>query len=220
VVFRNVIVCRIVPGSEQKVADVFGHYDTVTRPQDAGVVGRILLSLDDLYIHVVERDQDPKVSGQNRGLPAFQQISEEIGPYVTPYPRNWQNPSDSVAKEFYGWTAPTPASGSNPMVIVQRIAPGSEPEVARIFADSDNTELPAKMGVNGRWLYTIDDVFVHLMDRSDAAVAEGMGENHHAPAFAKIMQELSPHVGPYNPETWRGPGDSMARPFYRWHAEG
>ena len=95
-VFRNVIVCRIVPGSEQKVADVFGHFDKVTRPQDVGVTGRILLSLDDLYIHVVERAQDPKVTGNNRGLPAFQEIAEAIAPFVTPYPRNWENPSHSV----------------------------------------------------------------------------------------------------------------------------
>ena len=75
-VFRNVIVCRIVPGSEQKVADVLGHYDKVTRPQDVGVTGRILLSLKDLYIHVVERAEDPAVTGNNRGLPAFKEIAE------------------------------------------------------------------------------------------------------------------------------------------------
>ena len=34
--------------------------------------------LDDLYIHVIERNVDPKVSGQSRGLPAFQKIAEAI----------------------------------------------------------------------------------------------------------------------------------------------
>ena len=105
------IVCRIVPGSEGTVGDVFDHYDRVTRPQDLGVIGRTLLSLDDLYIHVIERNVDPKVSGQSRGLPAFQKIAEAIAPYVTPYPKNWKNPSDSVAQEFYSWV---PATTSAP----------------------------------------------------------------------------------------------------------
>src|ERR1700730_5097249 len=159
--FRNVIVCRIVPGSEEKVGDVFGHYDTVTRPQDLGVIGRTLLSLDDLYIHVIERNVDPKVSGQSRGLPAFQMIAEAIAPYVTPYSKNWKAPSDSVAKEFYSWvpdSASAPGSesaGANQMVIVQRIKPGAEPEVARIFSDSDAGQFPVQMGVTGRWLYSI-----------------------------------------------------------------
>jgi len=210
----------MVPGSEQKVADVFGHYDKATRPQDFGVVGRVLLSLEDLYIHVVEREQDPKVSGQTRGLPAFQQIADEIAPYVTPYPREWQNPSDSVAKEFYSWTAPPESQGpgANLMVIVQRLKPGSEPEVARIFRESDAGPLPIQMGVNGRWLYSIDDVYVHLMERTDKAVAEGREVNHDLPPFAKIMAELSAYASPYNPATWRNAGDSMAKPFYRWQA--
>jgi cyclase len=223
--FRNVIVCRIVPGSEEKVGDVFGHYDTVTRPQDLGVIGRTLLSLDDLYIHVIERNVDPKVSGQTRGLPAFQMIAEAIAPYVTPYPKNWKNPSDSVAKEFYSWvpdstSAPgSESAGANQMVIVQRIKPGAEPEVARIFSDSDAGPLPVQMGVAGRWLYSIDDVYVHLMERTDVAVAEGMGRNHHTPAFAKVMEELSPYTSQYSPDTWRGPQDAMAKEFYRWKAD-
>ncbi|MGC5022009.1 TcmI family type II polyketide cyclase [Micromonospora sp. DT47] len=98
----------------------------------------------DLYIHVIEREQDPKASGQTRGLPAFQKIAEAIAPYVTPYPRYWKNPSDSVAREFYRWVP----DGKEPAVttltvIIGRIKPGAEPNVARIFAESDAGPLPA-----------------------------------------------------------------------------
>jgi hypothetical protein len=223
--FRSVIVCHIVPGSEEKVGDVFGHYDTVTRPQDLGVIGRTLLSLDDLYIHVIERNVDPKVSGQSRGLPAFKMIAEAIAPYVTPYSKNWKAPSDSVAQEFYSWvpastSAPdSEAASANQMLIVQRIKPGAEPEVARIFDESDGGPLPVQMGVAGRWLYSLDDVYLHLMERTDAAVTEGMGQSHHAPAFAKVMEELSPYTSAYNPDTWRGPQDAVAKEFYRWRAD-
>ncbi|NES15091.1 MULTISPECIES: TcmI family type II polyketide cyclase [Micromonospora] len=220
-VFRNVIVCRMVPGSEGTVGDVFGYYDRTTRPQDLGVIGRILLSHHDLYLHVIERRQDPKISGQTRGLPAFQKIAEAIGPYVTPYPRYWKNPSDSVAKEFYRWA---PEDGTAPgdttlTVVVQRIKPGAEADVARIFAESDAGPLPRELGVAARYLYSIDDVFVHLIEQ-DAATAEQLRHQHEQrPAFGKLIAELAPYVEPYRPESWRGPQDSVATVFYRWRAE-
>jgi cyclase len=220
--FRSVIVCRIVPGSESKVGDVFGHYDQTTRPQDFGVIGRTLLSLDDLYIHVIERNVDPKTLERPRGLPAFQQIAEAIAPYVTPYPKSWKVPSDSVAKEFYAWAVRPPQPDSvaeNQLVIVARIKPGAEPNVAQIFAESDTGPLPATMGVTGRWLYTLDDVYLHVMERTDAAFADTAQENHHTPAFAKIMEDLSPYISAYNPTTWRSPADAVAKEFYRWQAD-
>jgi cyclase len=220
--FRSVIVARIVPGSEGKVADVFGHYDRVTRPQDLGVIGRTLLSLDGLYIHVIERNVDPKLSlGKARGLPAFKEIAEAIAPYVTPYPKNWKVPSDSVAKEFYSWVADkqSESATANQLVIVARIKPGAEPNVARIFAESDAGPLPAEMGVTGRWLYSIDDVYLHLLERTEVAFADAVRQSHDKPAFAKIMDDLSPFISAYSPDTWRSPEDAVAKEFYRWRAD-
>jgi hypothetical protein len=224
--FRSVIVARIVPGSEGKVGDVFGYYDQTTRPQDLGVIGRSLLSLDDLYIHVIERNVDPKASlGKARGLPAFQQIAEAIAPYVTPYPKDWKVPSDSVAKEFYSWvpdeesaSRPGPV-GANRTVIAAHIKPGAEPNVARIFAESDAGSLPVELGVTGRWLYSLDDVYLHLLERTDAAFADAVQQHHEQPAFAKIMEDLSPFISAYRPDTWRSPEDAVAKEFYRWRAE-
>jgi cyclase len=224
--FRSVIVARIVPGSESKVADVFGHNDRTTRPQDFGVIGRTLLSLDDLYIHVIERNVDPKASlDKPRGLPAFKQIAEAIAPYVTPYSKNWKVPADAVAKEFYSWVPAeksAPKSGSataNQMIIVARIKPGAEPNVARIFGESDAGPLPAELGVTGRWLYSLEDVYLHLLERTDASFADAMRQNHDKPAFAKIMDDLSPYISAYSPDTWRSPVDAVAKEFYRWRAD-
>lgn len=223
--YRSVIVARIVPGSEDKVGDVFRHNDETTRPQDFGVIGRTLLSLDDLYIHVIERNVDPKVSGQTRGLPAFKQVSEAIAPYVTPYPKTWQVPSDSVAKEFYRWIPTTKSArrsrsdDANQTVIAAHIKPGAEAEVARIFRESDAGPLPAEMGVTGRWLYTLDDVYLHVLNRSDASFSGAVRENHDAPAFAKIMADLSPFISAYSPDTWQGPEDAVAKEFYSWRAD-
>jgi cyclase len=219
--FRNVIVCHMVPGSEDKVGPVFGHYDKTTRPQDLGVIGRILLSHDDLYIHVIERKEDPAVSGQRRGLPAFQAIAEAIAPYVTPYPGYWENPSHSVAKEFYRWVPEGEVPAERELtVIVQRMKPGAEPDIARVFTDSDSGQLPVETGVTGRWLYSIDDVFVHLLEQDPVKAAAVRADHEsHRPAFAKVMQDLAPYLSPYRPDTWQTSGDSVARPFYRWQAE-
>lgn len=218
--FRNVIVCRMVPGSEDKVGPVFAYYDRTTRPQDLGVVGRVLLSYEGLYLHVIERKEDPEVSGQRRGLPAFQAIAEAIAPYVTPYPSYWQNPSHSVAKHFYTWVPEGEVSPDREMtVIVQRMKPGSEEDIARVFAESDAGGLPTETGVTGRWLYSMEDVFVHLLEQ-DRVKAAAVRENHESmrPAFAKVMADLAPYVSPYRPETWQSPRDSVARVFHRWTA--
>src|SRR5207249_2398725 len=122
--------------------------------------------LDDLYIHMIERSADPKESGQTRGLPAFRQVSEAIAPYVTPYSKNWRVPSDAVAKEFYSCVKTKKPTRNatltkNPLIIVARIKPGAQPDVARIFRESDAGPLPAQMGVTGRWLYSLEDVYLH-----------------------------------------------------------
>ncbi|GAA1825590.1 TcmI family type II polyketide cyclase [Planosporangium flavigriseum] len=217
--FRSVIVCHIVPGSEDKVAEVFGRYDRATRPQDFGVIGRTLLSLDDLYIHVIERNVDPKTLERPRGLPAFQQIAEEIAPYVTPYPKDWKVPSDSVAKEFYSWVPATePESAvTEEAVIVQRLRPGAEPDIARLFAESDAGPLPGEMGVRGRWLYSLDDVYLHLLEYSALPSVEARTRSHEKPAFAQLMADLSPFVGHYSPQ-WQSHQDAVAKEFYRWRA--
>ena len=219
--FRNVIVCHMVPGSEDKVGPVFAYYDKTTRPQDLGVIGRYLLSYEDLYLHVIERKEDPAISGQRRGLPAFQAIAEQIDPYVTPYPSYWENPSHSVAKEFYSWVPEGDVPAERELtVIVQRMKPGSEEDIARVFTESDSGDLPLETGVTGRWLYSMEDVFVHLLEQ-DPVKAAAVRANHesHRPAFAKIMQDLSPYVGPYDPAKWQTPRDSVARVFHRWQAE-
>lgn len=220
--FRSVIVARIVPGSEDKVGDVFRYYDETTRPQDFDVIGRTLLSLDDLYIHIIERTVDPKVSGKTRGHPAFKEISEAIAPYVTPYPKNWKAPSDSVAKEFYRWLPgrKPPAEGTSQILIAAHIKAGAEPDVARIFRESDAGPLPAQMGVAGRWLYSIDDVYLHLLERTDPAFNDAVRENHDQPAFSQIMADLRPYISAYSPDTWTSPLDAVAREFYRWRANG
>jgi hypothetical protein len=106
------------------------------------------------------------------------------------------------------------------MIIVARIKPGAQPDVARIFSESDAGQLPVEMGITGRWLYSLEDVYLHLLERAEASIADAMRQNHDNPEFVKIMDDLRPFISAYNPETWRGPEDAVAKEFYSWRADG
>jgi cyclase len=102
-------------------------------------------------------------------------------------------------------------------VVVAKIQPGRQQEVAEIFGRSDATSLPHDLGVTGRSLYTLDDVYLHVIE-FDGDPEAALESARHLPAFRKISEDLRPFISPYNPATWRGPQDAVATEFYRWHA--
>lgn len=101
-------------------------------------------------------------------------------------------------------------------LIVAKVAPDAERHVARIFADSDRTELPAWAGIAHRSLYRLYDVYVHLIETVDSGEAALDRARAH-PEFAAISERLRPYVSAYLP-TWRSPRDALAHCFYRWDA--
>lgn len=103
-------------------------------------------------------------------------------------------------------------------LIVARIKPGSEEEVARIFAESDETELPRITGVRHRSLYVLDDVYIHLVETDEdfAETVDGVRDHE---LFQDISRKLDPYIQPYNPETWTSPKDAQAREFYNWEPD-
>ena len=103
-------------------------------------------------------------------------------------------------------------------LIVARIKRGSEDAVARIFAESDATELPGLGGVVHRSLWVLDDVYIHLVETRDDFDDAVSGIRDHQ-LFREISEKLEPYIQPYDPATWRSPKDAMAREFYRWDAE-
>ena len=103
-------------------------------------------------------------------------------------------------------------------VIVAKIKPGSEEEVARIFAESDTTELPRITGVRHRSLYVLDDVYIHLVETDDEFESAVDNVRDHE-LFKDISKKLEPYIQPYNPETWKSPRDATAREFYSWEPD-
>lgn len=102
---RGVIVARIKPGAEEKVAEIFAESDRTELPELAGVKHRSLFVLDGIYIHYVETDADFEVAvDQIRENPLFREISRRLDEHITPYdPETWRSPKDAQAREFYTW---------------------------------------------------------------------------------------------------------------------
>ena len=101
------IVAKIEPGSEEKVAEIFAESDGSELPGLAGVTHRSLFVLEDVYIHYVEMEEDFTESvDQVRDHPLFKEISRKLDDYLTPYtPDTWRSPKDATAREFYTWDA-------------------------------------------------------------------------------------------------------------------
>ncbi|MFG2333951.1 TcmI family type II polyketide cyclase [Streptomyces sp. NPDC048604] len=104
-------------------------------------------------------------------------------------------------------------------LIVARMAPGSAPAIADVFADSDQGELPHLVGVSRRSLFQFGDVYLHLIEaEQDPAPAIAKLAGH--PEFRGVSDRLAAYVSAYDPQTWRSPKDAMAHRFYSWERDG
>ncbi|MER5374620.1 MULTISPECIES: TcmI family type II polyketide cyclase [unclassified Streptomyces] len=104
-------------------------------------------------------------------------------------------------------------------LIVAKMAPGSAPDIAKLFEESDRGELPHLVGVARRSLFEFGDVYLHLIESEQdpgPAIAKVAGH----PEFRGISDRLQAYVSAYDPATWRSPKDAMARCFYRWERDG
>lgn len=109
---RTLIIAKVFPGAEQRVADIFAESDRTELPRVAGVLHRSLYRLDDLYVHLLETaERGPDAVEAARRHPEFARVSTELQPYVTPYLSTWRSPQDAVAQCFYRFDAPVPAPG-------------------------------------------------------------------------------------------------------------
>jgi cyclase len=106
---RGLIVARIKPGSQDKVAEIFAESDKTDLPVITGVRHRSLFILEDIYVHLVEMDADfDKSVDKVRDHSLFKDISKKLEPYIQPYnPKTWRSPKDATAVEFYSWDAPS-----------------------------------------------------------------------------------------------------------------
>ncbi len=118
---RLLIVSRIIPGAEGRVAQIFAESDATELPGLTGVTHRSLYCLHDLCVHLLETsdDVDPDALAAARNHPLFQQVNERLSAHTSPYLPTWRSPRDAIAGCFYRWDATTapaarPASTTRP----------------------------------------------------------------------------------------------------------
>ncbi|MEU4834416.1 TcmI family type II polyketide cyclase [Streptosporangium sp. NPDC023615] len=99
-------------------------------------------------------------------------------------------------------------------LIVAHFKPGSEAEIARLFAESDATELPHIIGVKRRKLFTFHDIYIHMVE-AEQPVAGPVTSHHDSPLFQKISKALDEHIMPFEGR-WGSIQQASAQQFYHW----
>ncbi|MEX0171075.1 TcmI family type II polyketide cyclase [Streptomyces sp. LMG1-1-1.1] len=99
------IVARMAPDSAPAIADVFAASDRGELPHLVGVTRRRLFQFGDVYLHLIESEQDPAPAiAKLTGHPEFRDASEKLSAYVSAYdPKTWRSPKDAMAQCFYSW---------------------------------------------------------------------------------------------------------------------
>lgn len=100
-------------------------------------------------------------------------------------------------------------------LIVARMNDGDEQAVTDLFAASDATELPQRVGVRSRTLFRFHGLYFHLIEAA-GDVRDQVEEVRNDPEFRGLSRELDAFIRPYDPKTWRSPSDAMATAFYHW----
>ncbi|HEX5494323.1 MAG TPA: TcmI family type II polyketide cyclase [Mycobacteriales bacterium] len=104
----------------------------------------------------------------------------------------------------------------NRTLIVARMDPTDSEAVAKLFAESDATELPGLVGVSHRALFSYHGLYLHLIE-SESDVAATLPTVRGNPLFVDVNTRLASHIRPYDPN-WKEPKDAVAQQFYAWTA--
>lgn len=102
-------------------------------------------------------------------------------------------------------------------LIVAKLATADPSEIADAFAKSDDTELPHRIGVSRRTLFSFHDLYFHLVE-ADQDISPSLYRARSHPLYQELNSRLAELVSPYDPD-WKEPKDAMANPFYVWTAE-
>ncbi|GAA2637559.1 TcmI family type II polyketide cyclase [Dactylosporangium fulvum] len=102
-------------------------------------------------------------------------------------------------------------------LIVARMDPNNADAVADVFAESDRTELPARIGVTRRTLFRFHDLYFHLVE-ADHDISPNLYRARGSDEYQDVNRKLGAYISPYDPN-WKEPKDAMAQPFYVWTPE-
>jgi hypothetical protein len=99
-------------------------------------------------------------------------------------------------------------------LIVAKYTPGTESEIARLFAESDATELPTILEVRRRKLFGFHDIYIHMVE-AESPVGPRLERNRQNPHFQQISKDLDEFITPFEGR-WGSLHQASARQFYHW----
>lgn len=102
-------------------------------------------------------------------------------------------------------------------LIVARMDLDDAAGVAKVFADSDNTDLPHMVGVSRRTLFAFHNLYFHLVE-AEQDIGPNLYKARSHQLYNDVNTRLQEFISPYDPN-WREPRDAMAVPFYSWTPE-
>lgn len=104
--YRALMVLRMDPADAVHVAAAFAEHDRTGLAEEIGLSRRVLFRFHDLYMHLIEADEDimDKLDGA-RGDPRFQEVNGKVDEFLSPYSASWRELKDSKAEVFYTWEA-------------------------------------------------------------------------------------------------------------------
>jgi hypothetical protein len=184
---------------------------------------RQLFYYSDLYVHmqdwdVADLDEAYRIITTD---PRCTRLNEHLSTYFGGYAaaEDWDGPHDqSRVERFYVWPAERLENleQTYSAVIVNTQRREHIPEVSRLFAESDATDIPHKMGTLRRQLCLWRGVYLHIQDFAEADSIKVISEvwTEGDPRFLQLVDDLTQIIPPYDPE-----GNSLATRFYHWAAE-
>jgi hypothetical protein len=204
------------------VSKILQEFDEEIAPEFPQLRRRQIFTYCDLYIHVQDWDVDD-ASEVHRTLttdPRCTRLDERLSAYFRGYtaPASWDGPIDHpTASRFYLWPGEhlENLEQTYSAVIVNTQLQEHIPEVSRLFAESDATDFPLKMGTLRRQIFLYRGIYLHMQDFADADSRQVIGAawKEPDPGFLRLVDDLTKIIPPYNAE-----GGQLATRLYHWAA--
>ncbi|MEU4117727.1 TcmI family type II polyketide cyclase [Kitasatospora sp. NPDC028055] len=205
------------------VTKILREFDGEVAPGLPRLRRRQIFHYSDLYIHVQDWDVADEGEAQRLIATDFRctQLDERLSAYFGGHAptEDWDGPVDRpTAERFYLWPAEQPADleHSYSAVIVNTQRQEHIPEVSRLFAESDETDIPQRMGTLRRQIYLWRGIYLHIQDFAETNSIEVINSvwTEGDPRFLQLVDDLTRIIPPYDPA-----GNSLATRFYHWAAE-
>ncbi|MBT2206907.1 MULTISPECIES: TcmI family type II polyketide cyclase [Actinomadura] len=205
------------------VKKIFQEFDGEVASELPQLRRRQVFTYSDLYIHLQDWDVADAAEAYQAATtdPRCARLNERLSAYFGDYTATdeWDGPHDQrEAERFYLWPAERLENleQTYSAIIVNKQLREHIPEVARLFAESDATDIPQSMGTLRRQIYLWRGVYLHIQDFSDSNSIEAISKvwTDGDPRFLQLVDDLTRIIPPYDPNS-----HSLATRFYHWTAE-